>query len=225
MSGLILGLAGKAGVGKDVAADVLRFRHQFACIALADPIKRAVKDWFGWDDAILWGRSENRSIPDPAYRGLTPRHALQFVGTEVGRELYGDLWVQYAFRAAGRLFDTRSACRCRYDRAYGLYAGQPGDDVPAGIVIPDVRFPNEVEAIKNAGGRVILIRRPGAGLEGDAGHHKSETLLDAMDTSMFDDVIVNDGLLEVFQQEVSHRYKTQWSKWHGHQNTGSRDHV
>jgi hypothetical protein len=41
-------------------------------------------------------------------------------------------------------------------------------------VISDVRFPNEAEAITNAGGAVIRISRPGAG-EGDS--HASETPL------------------------------------------------
>ena len=58
------------------------------------------------------------------------------------------------------------------------------------IIIADVRFPNEAEAIKARGGKLIRIERPGAG----AGNHISETALD--DYTGWDIVIDNVGTLE-----------------------------
>jgi hypothetical protein len=53
------------------------------------------------------------------------------------------------------------------------------DDAPTGrykgVVISDVRFKNEVDAIFKAGGSVWRIERPGAGLQGVAAKHVSET--------------------------------------------------
>jgi hypothetical protein len=213
MSGLILGLAGKAGVGKDTAADVLRYRHDFAVVALADPIKRAAASWFGWDEETLWGPSRNRNAPYAEYGGLTPRRALQFIGTEVGRELYEDIWVKCAFRAANALLDPSGEFRCRYDKVHGLFPISWSEGPPAGVVISDVRFPNEVEAIKKAGGRVVLIRRVAAGLDGSAGQHESEISLEGMPHELFDDVVDNEGSLESFKQEVCLRYGGKWSQW------------
>lgn len=55
-------------------------------------------------------------------------------------------------------------------------------------VITDCRFPNEAECVKEKGGVVIRINRPG--LERPADLHESETALDNWD---FDYVITNDG--------------------------------
>ena len=59
--------------------------------------------------------------------------------------------------------------------------------LPAGpVVITDVRMPNEADAIKAAGGRVIRIMRPGVG---PANGHITELGLDGYD---FDASFVND---------------------------------
>ena len=64
------------------------------------------------------------------------------------------------------------------------------------IIIADVRFPNEVEAVKERGGIVFRIERPGAG----AGNHISETALD--DYHGFDYIIDNVGTLEDLFNQV-----------------------
>ncbi len=104
---------------------------------------------------------------------LTPRHALQQLGTEFGRACYQDVWVEYAMRKAReRLAFYRSD----------------------GVVITDVRFKSERDAIWKAGGRVWRIVR-NTGLVGVAGEHISETEL--TDEMPYDRVIDNkDGPLE-----------------------------
>jgi hypothetical protein len=57
-------------------------------------------------------------------------------------------------------------------------------------VIADVRFPNEAEAIKERGGKVIRINRHN---HGAVNTHKSEI---AMDNYMFDHVLYNDGTID-----------------------------
>jgi hypothetical protein len=61
-----------------------------------------------------------------------------------------------------------------------------------GVVIPDVRFSNELAAIRKAGGEVWRIIRPGAGLSGEAAHHASEHGIEDGDC---DRIILNDGTL------------------------------
>jgi hypothetical protein len=165
---MIIGLTGLAGSGKDAVADALVAWHGFFKIALADPMKEACQRWFGWSDEDLWGPSENRNRPDARWGGLTPRRALQTLGTEWGRALHPDVWIEQALRV------MRGSRDC--------------------FVIPDVRFANEADAIRRAGGRVVRVLRAGAGLPGEAGAHASEA--GAFDV---DGVLINDSSLAVLR--------------------------
>lgn len=132
---MIIGLSGLAGSGKDSVADALVEHCGFFKIALADAMKEACARWFGWSEEQLWGPSHLRNHPDPAWGGLTPRRALQTLGTEWGRAMHPDLWIEQVLKL------TRGS-RDRF-------------------VIPDVRFQNEIDAINNEGGKVVRIIRAG----------------------------------------------------------------
>ena len=134
MTTTLIGIVGLAGSGKDTIAAELCASRGFVRISLADPIKVACQQWFGWDREVLWGPSPLRETPDPAWAGLTPRRALQQLGTEWGRAMHPDVWVRLAIRRARE-----------YDR----------------VVIPDVRFENEAAAIRAACGVVWRVVRPG----------------------------------------------------------------
>ncbi len=174
----IVGLCGQAGAGKDTVADFLVLDHSFVKIALADPIKRAAQDWFGFSYEQLWGPSELRNAPDPRFTlpggdFLTPRKALQFMGTEIGRVLYPDVWVEYTLRACSKLFRTSSV---------------------TGVVISDVRFKNEIDAIHRAGGKVVrVVRKNRPSLSGEATAHQSETEQLAVPDELFDHHLINGG--------------------------------
>jgi hypothetical protein len=178
MRHVLLGLSGVAGAGKDTAANIL-VDLGFVKISLAMPMKFICKELFDFSDEQLWGPSEARNAPDPRYGGLTPRHALQTLGTEWGRACWPDIWVNRALKDARWYFD--------YDAL--------------GVVVPDVRFRNERAAIETAGGEVWRIVRPGAGLAGAAAAHLSENELT---DSMFDvsHTLVNDGSLEQLAAKV-----------------------
>lgn len=211
---MILGISGKAGSGKDAAASVLVREHGFVRVAFADALKRVVAQLFGWDDDRLWGPSERRSEPDPAWDGLTARRALQVIGTEVGRALHPDVWVRATMREIGirqRMFQTTPCVRERcfiHDGeacAVGHMSRAECPNGRAGIprfVIPDLRFKNEVAAIRSAGGFLLRVVRPGAGLEGVSGEHASETEL-SDDDGLCDARVLNDGTLEEFEGRVS----------------------
>lgn len=98
--------------------------------------------------------------------GRSARHAMRSLGTEWGREcMAGDLWV--------------NACMARV-RAQ-LAAGRS-------VVIDDMRFRNEAEAVRAAGGLLVRITRPGRTPQ--AGQHASEGGLDGW---CFDLDLVNDA--------------------------------
>lgn len=99
------------------------------------------------------------------------RLILQYFGTEVGRNTLGqNFWVNSTFQNYHK--DSYWIC-------------------------PDLRFPNELEAIKSRGGLLIRIERPGLDL---SDQHSSETSLN--DYKNWDEVIVNDSTLEDLREKV-----------------------
>lgn len=201
---MLLGICGQAGSGKDTVADHLCLQHQFVKVGFADPLKRICKDVFNFSDEQLWGPSEKRnaedrryprpSLPGPGGMGLlydtgylTPRHALQTLGTEWGRHCYADVWVDYAIRIHAKLQEGG----WQYRPMNGLKMAANPPDFRANVVISDVRFRNEVEGIKKAGGYIFRIIRPGA--EGNVGvsGHASEMEQKSIPDALFDGVILN----------------------------------
>lgn len=226
---MIIGLCGQAGAGKDTVADFLVKNHGFVKVALADPLKRICREVFDFSDEQLWGPSSERNKPDERYSRkriigppfgegsfdisiggefLTPRFALQRLGTEWGRFCYPNVWVDYALRVADKLLYKSGILRSvhyHYDQMQGLRVlNVPLGPKPTGVVISDVRFINEVEAIRAAGGHVWKIERPGSGLTGTAAQHASEQEQNSIDPRKFASVLNNaDGPLEELEVLVS----------------------
>lgn len=193
---MIIGISGKAGSGKDTAADVLVRDHGFVRIGLADPMKRFAEHLWHFTEAQLWGPSQQRNAPDPRYRrangeGLSPRHALQTLGSEWGRDCDPDVWIRYALMCAERLMSSRLL---HYSGEQGLVYGSERP-IPRGVVIPDVRFANEMKAIRGAGGQVWRVTR-GTSLDGAESRHVSETEQDMIADDAFGRVIRNEGALD-----------------------------
>jgi hypothetical protein len=140
---MIIGICGLIGAGKDTIADYLVNIHQFRRESFANSLKDAVSAVFNWDRELLEGRTKQsrewREQPDPWWtarlgQSITPRQVLQYWGTEVCRRGYhDDIWIA---SLENKIRNSR-------------------DD----IVISDCRFPNEINAIKRAGGRVIRVTR------------------------------------------------------------------
>jgi len=141
---MIIGVCGLIGAGKDTIADYLVNIHHFRRESFANSLKDAVSAVFGWDRDMLEGRTRSsrewREQVDPWWAerldmpNLTPRWVLQYWGTEVCRKGFSDnIWVA---SLESRLRKTT-------------------DD----IVISDCRFPNEIDAIKRAGGIVVRVQR------------------------------------------------------------------
>lgn len=165
----LVGLAGRAGAGKTMAARILCERAGFERLAFAAPLKAMLRA-LGLGDAELDGAAKER--PSPLLCGRSPRQAMQTLGTEWGRERIGaDLWAQAWTRAArDRLAQGRT------------------------LVADDVRFANEIAAIRGLGGRVYWIDRGAAAPPA----HVSE----ALDPAACDGAIVNDGGAG-FQREIA----------------------
>lgn len=179
----LIGISGMAGSGKDAVASILCDVPRFAKVSLSDPMKEFCQEIFGFDENTLWGPSELRNAIDPRL-GFSAREALQKLGTQYGRDLYPDVWINVAIERA----------RVELDAPVEWLH-------PEGVVIPDVRFPNEAARIRAEGGEVWRIIRPGLPrLEGEAGAHISEHSL--TDSDIYDRIIVNNTSLGELEEIV-----------------------
>ena len=141
---MIIGVCGFIGSGKDTVADYLVNFHEFRRDSYAGTLKDAVASVFNWDRELLEGRTKEarawREQVDPWWAerlkmpNLTPRLVLQLWGTEVCRKgFHDDIWIA----------SVENKLRASKDN----------------IVISDCRFPNEIKSIKQAGGKVIWVKR------------------------------------------------------------------
>ena len=141
---MIIGIAGFQGSGKDTIADYLQNIYGFKRDSFAATLKDAVSAVFGWDRELLEGRTtESRAWREQVdswwanrlnMPNLTPRLVLQRWGTEVARRSWhDDTWI--------------ASLENKLNKAHN------------DIVITDVRFPNEIQAVRNAGGIVIRVVR------------------------------------------------------------------
>jgi hypothetical protein len=175
---MIIGISGKRGVGKDTVAEILTREYGFKRLSFADPMKEVANMLFGFTEEQLWGPSEKREAIDP-YWGFSPRRALQTMGTEWGRNcLDKDVWVKIGLQRAGRMIANGAR----------------------GVVIPDVRFPNEANLIKQHKGYLLRIERPAVAHDDEASRHESETALD--DYHRWTSVLRNEGSIEDLAQMV-----------------------
>jgi hypothetical protein len=186
--------------------------HNFTKVAFADPLKRVCQDIFKFSAEQLWGPSEMRNVPDTRYRRepegecpsyLTPRHTLQQLGTEWGRQCYPLIWVEYALRVAKHLLNDTSVMYTAREGIVDVVKQTPQgerrrDDAPSraiqGVVISDMRFHNEVAAICAAGGKTVrIVRKNVQSLEGAAGQHASETKQQSIPDELFNYHLINSG--------------------------------
>ena len=133
---------------------------------------RFERDYHGWATSLQSGSSEALRHWYYAHvmsrTTLTPRHVLQTLGTEWGREQNKDIWIDYALSVAERRIDN------------------DGDSL---VVIPDGRFRNEALKVLKKGGKLIKIVNPN-GLE-LASTHSSETESQTIPNFWFHKVFVN----------------------------------
>jgi len=141
---MIVGITGFIGSGKDTIADYLVTFKGFRRMSFAEPLKDAMSAIFGWDRELLEGKTvysrQWREQVDPWWAErlqiphLTPRWVLQQWGTEVGRRAFhDDIWIASVENKLRTINDN--------------------------VVLSDARFPNELMAVKRAGGINLRVLR------------------------------------------------------------------
>lgn len=154
----LIALHGPAGVGKSYCGDIFVKRFGFTRVKFADPLKNMTRNLLhsaGITDPEMIEKhieGEYKEVPCHAFAGHSPRHVMQTLGNEWGRQLIDpDFWVFIAMLKVRSLLAKNIS-----------------------VVIDDCRYVNEAKTVEDLGGRVIQIMRP---LSKRVGNHVSEVPL------------------------------------------------
>ena len=130
----LIAIAGLKGSGKTTISNHLVSMYSFTKIPFAEPMKSMLLE-FGLSPDELWGESKEK--PSDKLFEKTPRHAMQTLGTEWGRQMiHEDIWVRAWIRRV------------------------KAQTIQASIIVDDLRFPNELRTIKALGGFVWIVKGP-----------------------------------------------------------------
>lgn len=144
----LVGVTGLKGTGKDTVASHLCDIYGFRRFAYADILRDALVRMFGVSPD-LFTEAALKEVATPELFGQTPRYLMQTLGTEWGRDIVSPtLWIDLMFRQVE----------------------QSGSQL---VVVSDVRFDHEAEAIRSRGGKIWRVIRPDSPyFSGDV--HRSE---------------------------------------------------
>jgi hypothetical protein len=120
--------------GKDTCSDYLVLKYGFIKDAFAKPVKDICGIAYNLSYTQMYGTDEDKNTIDSRWN-QTPRQIMQFVGTDLFRNMVRDDMWTYLFGL-------------RYNKKVNT-------------TNPDTRFQNEVNYIHQLGGYVIKITRPG----------------------------------------------------------------
>jgi len=171
---MIIGLSGYAKVGKDEVAQILVKKYGFKRIAFADPIRELLLEI----NPILANGYHLKTIINEEGWTLAKnkeevRRLLQELGVGARQVLGDDVWVVAALRKM--------------------------ENFKENYVITDVRFENEAVMVRQLGGEIWRIQRPGIQA---VNNHVSEL---EMDGYKFDRVLRNEGTLEELELLIQTR--------------------
>ncbi len=134
----LIGLVGASGAGKTSIAETLQREEGFYRLHMGQPIKDMLSA-FGLNDLELRGPPEVRAQGSAKLAGKSPRFAMQTLGTDWGREMISKrIWANHLKRRLAEL---------RQDRVQK-------------IIVDDLRFPEDFDAILDAGGMIVRVVRP-----------------------------------------------------------------
>ena len=174
---MIIGISGKMHSGKDTLAGIIQHLYpEYEIVPFAKKLKQMASILLNVDEELFnnhdfknstlgpewnWKMDNNRLHKQEGDSAMTVREFLQFLGTDALKEgLHPNVWINALFSK-----DYKN------------------------VIIPDVRFPEEAEAIKKRGGILIRIERDKKTMQKVNEFHKSEVSLDGYKN--FDYIVEN----------------------------------
>jgi hypothetical protein len=180
----IIGITGRKYNGKDTVADYLCKEYGYIKLSFAGPIKQICKILFGFNDEQLYGSLKEEI--DTRW-DQSPRKLMQYIGTELFRQRMADILPG---------IEENFWIKCLMEQVNTMIKENPN----ARIVIADVRFHNEVDAVKNCGytNAVIRVTRPSVNTN-NTDCHESELLIEHLKV---DEDIMNDADLNTLYKKA-----------------------
>lgn len=219
----VIGVAGHINAGKDVIASYLHQAHGYHVHRFANQLKIEIKHRFPKTtlEAIKlvaltdkeWVKRLPRGMQIPLegwLRRVQAGEEFTLVPTAwaelIKRAIWTDrppifrAWLQEHGTELRRADDPDYWTKALWNRidAEALDSGAFRGAYEYKVVIPDTRFPNELESIKARSGLVIRVDRPGVQYYGDG--HISEHALEGYE---YDAYFVNDGTVVDLQTKVA----------------------
>ena len=181
----LIGIGGRLASGKDSIADYLSDAHGWQKMGMSDPLHQSMMTLnpivnmthHHLVEELTTVRYAELTVQEGytlAKENFEYRRLLQVFGTEVIRELFGNsVWVDFA--------------RKRVLECIGKQEN---------VILTDLRYPNEIDLVRELGGSAWWVDRPGFNT---AGEHTSENSVNEDD---FDVTISNSGTLEDLHDTV-----------------------
>jgi hypothetical protein len=136
----LIGLTGPARCGKTTAARIIKDQFGWFEFAFADTIRDMLSVGMQWDRRTFNGYDKEKV--DEMHQ-VSPRKAMQTLG-DWGRAIHPDFWIRIT---ADDILRHKARFEAKWPRSW------------PGVVISDIRFENEAEFVRAAGGIVLHIHR------------------------------------------------------------------
>lgn len=184
----LIGIGGKMHHGKSTVANYMTKKHGFVEYAFASPLKEGCMYIFGFTREQV--TTDLKDEVDPYWK-VTPRYVLQQVGTDMFRNRLKDV-IPYISITETLWIDNFLRW---YEHHKKVQPRRP-------VVISDVRFPDELEAIAKLGGHLVKVVRPFYSTDG-TNSHASET-----SNLQFNYELLNDSTIDVLYEKTDKLLKT-----------------
>jgi hypothetical protein len=174
----IIAICGAKRSGKDVLAKCLINKYNYEKLSFAEPLKKAVKELFNFNNIQVGideenGNGEEKDIIDDRW-GITPRKALQYFGTEIMQYKMNELIPNINREFFANILLSKIVENKNY-------------------VISDMRFLHEYEKIKGLNILIIKVIRPSLIKKRD--EHISENEYEQIPCNI---EVLNEGSIEDF---------------------------
>lgn len=182
----IIAITGCKRSGKDATAEFLKNKG-YENVKVAGVLKDVVKTLFQMDHSQVEG--DFKEVVDERW-GITPRQAMQFIGTEVMQYK-----IQELMPHIGRRFWINNLCK---------YIQQKPDKI---FAISDIRFPHEVEELKKHFGNQVFVLKLIRSEHSDMYTHDDHSSEKEWLHISADATIENNGSIDELYMEIKDLFK------------------